>query len=93
MEADTVIRQLPKKDQGYMKQLVANNTRKLIKKQNSNNERRKRKSKHTEREYQEWRIIKSIKQKLTSNQLIETKADKGNTLIIMKEYNNKTEVL
>jgi hypothetical protein len=34
-----------------------------------------------------------MKQKLASNQLIVAKADKGNTLIIMKveEYNNKIE--
>jgi hypothetical protein len=50
-------------------------------------------NRNTEREYQEWRTIKSIKQKLTSTQLIVTKADKGNTSIIMKEeeYNNKIE--
>jgi hypothetical protein len=50
VEADTVIRELPKKDQGYMRQLVANNIGKLIKKQTRNNESRKRKSKLTERE-------------------------------------------
>jgi hypothetical protein len=32
MEADTVITELPEKDQGYMKQLVANNNEKRIKK-------------------------------------------------------------
>jgi hypothetical protein len=32
MEADTVIRELPKKDQGYKRQLVANNIGKLINK-------------------------------------------------------------
>jgi hypothetical protein len=41
MGADTVIRELPEKDQEYMKQLVANNIGKLIKKQNRNNESRK----------------------------------------------------
>jgi hypothetical protein len=93
MEAHTVMRELPEKDQGYMKQLVANNIGKLIKKQYRNNESRKRNSKHTEREYQEWSTLKSIKQKLISNQLILTEANKGNTLIILKEEecNNKIE--
>jgi hypothetical protein len=93
IEADTVIRELPEKDQGYMKQSVANKITRIITKEDRNNESRSRKLKHTEREYHEWRTIKSIKQKLTCNQLIVTKADNGNTLVIMKEedYNNKIE--
>jgi hypothetical protein len=73
MEADTVIRELPEKDQGYMKQL-ANKITRIIMKEDRNNESRNRKLKHTKREYHEWRTIKSIKQKLTCNQLIVTKA-------------------
>jgi hypothetical protein len=41
MRADTVIIELPSKDEGHMKQLVANNIGKLKKKQNRYNESRK----------------------------------------------------
>jgi ribosomal protein S8 len=52
-------------DQGYMKQLVANNIKKLIKEEDRNNENKKRKLKNTEREHREWRTIKNIKQPRT----------------------------
>jgi hypothetical protein len=67
-----------------MKQLVANNIKKLDKKQRqcSNNNT-----------HREWRIIRNIKLKLTDNEAIVTKADKGNTLIIInKDYNNKNNL-
>jgi hypothetical protein len=85
LEADAAIRLLPQENQAYMKQLVANNIKKLVNKQkqegNNNNG------------YIEWHRIKNIKQKLTNNQAIITKADKGNTLISINEndYNNKIE--
>jgi hypothetical protein len=80
MEADTGIRALPKKDQAYMRQLTANNIKKLIKEQNINN--KKKGTKHVEREYHEWHTIKNIK--LSNSQLTVTKVDKGNTLVIMR---------
>jgi ABC-type lipopolysaccharide export system ATPase subunit len=43
VEADTGIRALPKKDQAYMRQLVASNIKKLIMKQNTNNKRKRTK--------------------------------------------------
>jgi hypothetical protein len=77
LEADTAIRLIPQENQAYMKQLrvVANNIKKLVNKQkqkgNNNNE------------YIEWHMIKNIKHELTNNEAITTKADKGNTLIII----------
>jgi hypothetical protein len=74
-----------------MKQLVANNMQKLI--STSKQNRKGNKMKHIEREHAEWRTIKHIKQKLIHNQSIITKADKSNTLIIIKNdyYINKIE--
>jgi hypothetical protein len=73
-----------------MRQLVANNIKRLIKKQNINN--KKKRTKHAERGHHEWHTIKSIKIKLSNNQLTVTKAIKVNTLVIKKEddYDNKT---
>jgi hypothetical protein len=76
LEADTAIRTLPEENQAYVRQLVANNIQKLISKQNQN----RNKTKHTEREYAKWRIIKNIKHKLISNQSIITKPDKDNKI-------------
>jgi hypothetical protein len=73
-----------------MRQSVADNIKRLIKKQNINN--KKKRTKHAERGYHEWHTIKSIKIKLSNNQLTVTKEIKVNTLVIKKEddYNNKT---
>jgi hypothetical protein len=91
IEADTAIFQLPAKDQGYMRQLIANNIKKITNKHNSLKERRH--TNHTKREHLEWNTIKNLKQKINQNQLIVTKADKGNTLVILHrdDYNNKIE--
>jgi hypothetical protein len=58
-----------------MRELVPNNIKKLINKQ---------KQKRNINEYLEWHKFKNIKQKLIKNQAIITKADKANTLIIIK---------
>jgi hypothetical protein len=53
----------------------------------------KRHTNRTKREHVEWNLIKSLNHKINQNQLIITKADKGNTLVILREddYNNKIE--
>jgi hypothetical protein len=92
IEADTAINTLPDKDQCYLRQLVANNIKVLINKQKANKEQRV--TTHTKRQYQEWNTLRNIKHKMEQNQLIITKADKGNTLVIMYKdeyYKKKTE--
>ena len=46
-----------------------------------------------ERAKKEWSIMKRILHKIQHNQLVVTKADKGNTLVILhkEEYNKKIE--
>jgi hypothetical protein len=61
IEADTAISQLPEKDQGYMRQLVANNIQKITNKQNTTKE--KRQTMYTKRNNIEWNAIKTLKQK------------------------------
>jgi hypothetical protein len=58
-----------------MKQLVANNIQKLIKKQYQKSNR----TRYSQKEHVEWRIIKNIKQKLSNNKSMIAKGDKGNT--------------
>jgi hypothetical protein len=91
IEADTAINTLPEKDQGYLRQLVANNIKLLINKQKTNKDQRT--TTHTKRLHQEWNILKNIKHKIEQNQLVITKADKGNTLVIIHkdEYHNKIQ--
>jgi hypothetical protein len=88
LEADTAISHLSTRIQPYMKQLVAYNLQKLINKQNLKN-----KKPCLKKEHMEWKIIKNIKQKLTNNHSRIAKADKGNTLIILKkaDYINKLD--
>jgi hypothetical protein len=90
MQADTEIKQLPLKEQAYMWQLVAYNIQKLTNKQKLQNEKNKRAYAK-----EGWHVIKSIQQKAENNQLIITKADKGNSLIIMYKdvYNRKLPML
>jgi hypothetical protein len=79
------------RDQPYIRQLVANNIQKLINKQQTKKESRQT---HKEKiEAREHRLIKDIKKKIEQNQLIVTKADKGNSLVILhkEDYNNKVE--
>jgi hypothetical protein len=74
-----------------MRQPVANSTQKITNKRNTLKE--KRQAIYTKREHLEWNTIKSIRHKINQNQLIITKADKRNTLIILykNDYNNKIE--
>jgi hypothetical protein len=70
-----------------MKQLVANNLQKLIKK----DYHKRNKTRYSQKEHTEWRTIKNIKQKLINNHSMIAKADKGNTLIIFIKPNDINE--
>ena len=80
LEADTTIRILPEKNQPYFKQLVANNLQKLIKKEYGKSNKI-----HIQNEKIEWNTLKNIKQKLINSHSMIVKADKGNTLVILKK--------
>jgi hypothetical protein len=73
-----------------MRQLIANKLQKLI-----NQEKAKNNNKNayaTKQAKYEKQLVCNMKKKINENDLIITKADKSNTLIIMKqdEYNQKT---
>jgi hypothetical protein len=74
-----------------MRHLVANNIHKLIHKQNTYQDRRK--TTRQKMEIREGKLIYHIKKKITDNKLIITKADKGNTLVILQKdvYNEKVK--
>jgi hypothetical protein len=89
MEADTAINKLDIRDQPYMRQITANKIQKLINKQNEKND-----SRRTFKEKLaalEEKLIINIKNKIKQHQLILTKADKGNTLVIInqEDYDRK----
>jgi hypothetical protein len=91
IQAEEGVSYLPKKDQPYFRQTVANNLKKLINKHETQTKSHSlQKGQHSIRE---WKTMKSIKHKIDINSLIVTKADKGNTTVIIKkeEYNNKIE--
>jgi hypothetical protein len=81
IEADAAVNLLPDKNQGYLRQAVANNIQKLVNKQNTLKDQCT--TIHIKRNYHKWNTLKNIKQKLNHNQLLVTKADKSNTLIII----------
>jgi hypothetical protein len=83
IEADRAVNLLPDIDRNYMRQLIANNIKKLVNKQKI--KRDQHISIHSKYEYHKWNTLKSIKQKIKQNQLIVRKADKGNTLVIIHE--------
>jgi hypothetical protein len=73
-----------------VRQPVANNIQKLIKKQKP--EEDKRIVARIKREYQEWNTL-NLKRKINQKQLIITKADKSNSLVIIQQndYYNKIQ--
>jgi hypothetical protein len=77
LEAKTAFRHLHISEQDYMRHLVANNIKHLIRsdKMNRNNKQAKT----------EWDISKNIKQKVENNSLKITQADKGKTIVIMQK--------
>jgi hypothetical protein len=72
-----------------MRQLVANNIKKLIKKKPQEDERIIARIK---REYQEWNTL-NLKRKINPKQLVITKANKSNSLVIIHPnyYYNKIQ--
>jgi hypothetical protein len=87
------VSQLHERDQKYMRQLIANNIRKLINEQKTLKERRQ--TAQLKLEYQERNLINKIKKKINQNKVIAAKADIGNTLVVLnkEDYNNKIEEL
>jgi predicted nucleic acid binding AN1-type Zn finger protein len=75
-----------------MRQLVTNSIQKLINNQKTSKDQRT--TTHIRRESHECNTLKSIKQKINLNQLIVTKADKSNTLVVIRkdDYYKKSRV-
>jgi quinol monooxygenase YgiN len=91
IEADTAINRLDPTEQAFMRQAVANKLKTLI---NHEETQKERKVTHeTKQQIHEKKLINSIKKKMKENNLAVTKADKGNTLIVMHqdEYNQKVD--
>jgi hypothetical protein len=83
MEAETAISMLPSHEQEYLRYQVAHNLQKLYKQQGN---------KHTRKDHaKENKTFTQIKRKLEAANAMVTKADKGNSLIILpeSEYNSK----
>jgi hypothetical protein len=82
---------MDKRDQPYMSQITANSIQKLM-----NTQKMKKDGRRTYKENKEaqgYRLSKYIKNKIEQNQLIVTKAVKGNNLVIIhkEDYNSKVE--
>jgi hypothetical protein len=83
MEAETAITMLPPHEQDYLRYQVAHNLQKLYKQQGN---------KHTRKDHaKENKTFTQIKRKLEAANAMVTKADKGNSQIILpeSEYNSK----
>jgi hypothetical protein len=87
IEADSAVDLLDPHEQTYMRQRIAYCLRNLTDKNTRNNAR------NTKLASVEKKVIRDLKQKLEENNLMVTKADKGNTLIIMSkdEYHLKIQ--
>jgi hypothetical protein len=86
-EAESAISFLPPGEQEHSRYQVAQNIKKLQGQQQSNKTQTPIKIK------EENKLINQIKQKLRTNEAITTKADKGNTVVIIyqKDYNQKIQ--
>jgi hypothetical protein len=78
-----------KKDQ-YMKQLEVDNIQKITNKCGTSTE--KWQTIYTKQELPEWNRIKSLWHKINQNQLIITKTDEGNTLVILHKNDNNNKI-
>jgi len=87
MEAETAITKIQSADQDYLRCLVARNIELLYRQYNSN------KSHYTQKTYAEMRTINNIKAKLSDNNAMILRADKGNTIVICytDDYYSKTQ--
>jgi hypothetical protein len=88
IEADSAINLLNLHEQAYMKQMVTQRLRRLIDKDTRGE---KRGSHITKLASIEKKLIQNLQGKLEENNLMITKADKGNTLIIIskEDYHKK----
>jgi hypothetical protein len=86
MEAETAITLLPPPDQNPVRYLIAKNLERLA----HNNKQRTSQNKniHTEK-----RIINGIRNKLYQNNAVITKADKGNSIIIIDKTEYELKIL
>ena len=76
MEGETAVTKLQTAEQNYIRCLIARNIELLYKQYNNNENHNTRKA------HAEMRTINNIKTKLSSNNAIVLKADKGNTVVI-----------
>jgi hypothetical protein len=82
METESALSLLPPGEQEYTGHQIAKNIKKLLNQQNSQNGKTSLKGK------EEFRLLTQIKEKLHRNRTLITKADKGNTVVVLyrKEY-------
>jgi hypothetical protein len=83
IEAETAMNQLNPREQACMRQNVTNKLQILINKAIIKKERRP--TYKMKQENQEKKLIYNIKKKMIQNNLIATKSDKGNTLVIIHQ--------
>jgi hypothetical protein len=85
LEAETAISRLPTPEQDHMRYQVAHNLKLLYKQQHS------QVGFNTQQAVQERRTINNIKKKLTENNAVVLRADKGNSMVIVytDDYHNK----
>jgi hypothetical protein len=86
-ETKATVTQLPHHDQDHIRHRIADTIRKLSKKHYEVQ------STHNTQHYQEKALLRQIKQNLDIHQAMITKADKGNTIIIIyqQDYNSKIQ--
>jgi hypothetical protein len=91
IEADSAVNLLPVNEQNYMRHHIAKNIQKIINKQTDQKDQRI--TNFSKRTKHEWHTLHNIKHKINQNHLIITKADKGNTIVIMHNdsYNEKNQ--
>jgi hypothetical protein len=87
LEAETAVAQLPTQEQDYVRVQVAHNLKQLYRQYNTNKQYNSNQAKYKNR------ILNQIKEKLTSNNNMALKADKGNSIVIMyvDDYHNKVQ--
>jgi hypothetical protein len=88
IEVDAAINLLNPHEQAYMRQAVMKNLQKLI---NKETQTEKRNTHAARTANTEKKLIQNLQDKLEQNNLILTKADKGNTVIVVQKdvYHNK----
>ena len=87
LETETAITQLPQQEQEGIRARAAHNIKHLFKQQSNQQHR------NPNQAIKEYRILNHNKEKLQSNNAIITKADKGNSTVILynKDYHNKVQ--